>query len=436
MFQAVLSDGAGRQAPALRRATDAIWRSRFWILGLALIGAIVGALMGERTSAGYQSTALLLAPPLERPVLGFDRATTGLSSELVVLDTSMQLMRSPAHLQAVAEELLTSGEAGELVRLIEADGDFADLFATSPSTAMREYIARNLTVRQEGRAEIISVSFLSGDPNVAALVANAVANNFLDNQAAERRAEAERIVEALAARVNALEEEVRRTSGLVQSSAAEADLVLPRASQEEMLSQMTLALLDAETERDTLDARLRELQDRTATGSTQGAVPAVRNSEGIVRQDAETPQADGSAILDPFRQEIARSEADLEAADIERRLDAASRRVEALQGTVAELREQLVTRARAESELDILQRNAAAVSETYSQMLKRLQEVSAEGAVIEPDLRVVSPAMPPRQAATAGTPLLATMGFMAFALLGLGAALLVAPARDDGPEEA
>ena len=413
-------------APTPRRATGAVWRSGLWILSLALVGAVIGALIGERTPARYSSAALLLASPLEQSVLGFDPATSGLSSELVVLDTSIQLMMSPAHLQAVAEELLSSDDTADVVRAMEADSGLADLYAASPAAALREFIDKNLTVRQQGRADIISVSFLSTDPNVAARVANAVGITFLENQAAARRAETDQIRQQLEARIGTLEEDARRSGSLAQAYAAEAGLLIPRESQEEVLSQMTVMLLEAEAERETLAGRLKALRDLIASGTALSEDPDVRSSERIRELQAQPASGEAGATGDLIRQEIERIEADLEL-----RLDMAARRVESLRGALEALQEQVTERAQAESELDLLRRDAVATSEMYSQMLNRLQEISAEEAFIGPDLRLVSPAIPARSPATPGTPLLAAMGLVAFAMLGLAGALIAGAVRGE-----
>lgn len=422
------------QAVSFRRAVASVWERRTGIVLVSLAGALVAAMIGAVTTPRYSATALVLASPLESSVLGVQPATTGLSSEMVVLDTQIQLMTSPAQLDRAAAVLLRS-ETAEALRMLLADEiKIPGLTADQERAALRRYLSRNLAVRQKGRAEMIAVSFAAPDPEIAAAVANTVADTFLAEQAADRLSATHQIGNRLEARVDELAAELAQAQDDVRAYRAESGLVVPRGVQENRLAEIDRALIEAEVALATQEQRLARLSELRASGERPDADPLVRSSAEIaaIRNEERQALATGSAGEDrlaEFDRRIER-EVDRIVAEIEVQRDLAASTVAALRDARADAITALTDLADHEVGLARLQDAADVAARIHARMVDRLREVREEEFFIKPDARLVSRALPPTAQDNPGVVLLAAMGFIGFAMLGVVAALVIGMWRD------
>lgn len=195
---------------SLRLATSSLARNALTITAFATLGAGICFLAGERTPVQYTATTMLLASPIEVSVLGYEPATSGLSSEVVVLETHIQLMRSSSSIRRAAEAFLADPD---IVALLEMAGWTIE---DEPTAALQRLLERNLVVRQQGRAEMIAVSVSSSDPDASAGLSNAFSEAFVAQQTAEKLAETRRVADLIEDRVLRLEqeaEELERVAG-------------------------------------------------------------------------------------------------------------------------------------------------------------------------------------------------------------------------------
>ena len=81
--------------------------------------------------------------------------------------------------------------------------------------------------------------------------------------------------------------------------------------------------------------------------------------------------------------------------------------------------------------LATLQREADALARIHDLVLQRAREVREEEFFVVADVRLVSAALPPNMPSTPSNPLLAIMGFIAFAMIGTIAALFFGILRDN-----
>ncbi len=179
------------------------------ILAFGLLGAGIGFGTGLSSSDTFTSTASLLVSPYSLSVLNYEPASLDLSREKVVVDTQVQLLRSPDTLDRVAQVLIDDPtKAGPAAAL-----------PASP-TELREYIASHLSVRRVNSADIIEVSFTAENPDLAAFVANEVVMQFLQGQRDIKAAEMQKVGDEIESRV-----------ALLAKSADAADLKVSEARQ-------------------------------------------------------------------------------------------------------------------------------------------------------------------------------------------------------------
>lgn len=174
--------------------TPLMW-VRKWMWFILLFG-LIGAAIGYATRIGnrpmFTATAQILVSPYSLSVLNYTPATLNLSGDKVVIETQMQMLRSPEMLDHVASAVRDA-----------APGIDSTVMLPENPALLREFIANTLSIRQMSAAEIIEVSFSAEDPELAALVANEVAARFLQVQRETKVEELEKIGAAVEKRVEA-----------------------------------------------------------------------------------------------------------------------------------------------------------------------------------------------------------------------------------------
>jgi uncharacterized protein involved in exopolysaccharide biosynthesis len=256
------------------RSRLSYFRNRFFaILVFASVGAAVSYGTTSLRTPVFTSTALLLASPSSLSILDYEPATLNLSGDRVVLETHIQLLRSPTTLDRVAAVLLESGPESS-----------ADVLPASPAM-LREYLANNLSIKRVRATEILEVSFSATDPDVAAFIANEVVKQFLETQREAKAAEIDRTGAAVGARVAALASEAEAAEAVLlgaQRSATGAGA--PEAA---LLADATTSLVEGLTAIDDLldggdlaNAKVTLNATRTALNKTLAALRTFADAGG------------------------------------------------------------------------------------------------------------------------------------------------------------
>lgn len=267
-------------------------RDRFWaVLAFGVVGAAIGYGSGFFSRDTYTSSASVLMSPYSLSVLNYEPATLDLSREKVVLDTQIQLLRSPQTLDRVAQAVLDDPtKAGP-----------TSTIPTAPAQ-VREFIANNLSVRRVNSADIIEVSFSAENPDLAAFVANEVVAQFLQTQrdlkAAELQKigdEVERRVAVLAASAQAADQKLAEARSLQDSVGSEqkktfsqaiASLEKGIATIDELLanSEIDAAETPLDDTRVSLTAALSDLNDLSDAAGLGDETAPPANLNTLVRE--------------------------------------------------------------------------------------------------------------------------------------------------------
>lgn len=225
------------------------------VLLFAVIGAAVSYAAASNRAPMFTSTAMLLSSPSSVSILDYKPATLNLTGDRVVLETHIQLLRSPATLDRVAAVLMERGA-----------GNGADVLPDSP-VLLREYLANNLRIRRVNATEILEISFSATDPDLASFIANEVVTQFLESQREGKVAELDRIAAAVDARVAAL-------AGAAE--AAEAALVYARQDTTNAEPPTAALLADVTTKLEERLTTLDDLRERGAVADAGATLNATR----------------------------------------------------------------------------------------------------------------------------------------------------------------
>ena len=279
---------------------------------------------------------------------------------------------------------------------------------------MIQKVTANLTVAQVGISYAIGISYKANDPKQAARFANALAEEYIADQVATKRASTLRATAWLQKRLGELSSAVEAADqAILDLRAKTADEV--GANQEttaQYLVDLNSRLVATASERS--DARVRyEIVSQRLKDSGLTAVAHVVSSpllETLQREriDIASEQAQTDARLGRRHPDTVRLDARVK--DLDERteaevrriiesmksdVDVATQREAALQNQIKDIEKRLVTLSAAAVKLNQLEREASAMRMVYENFLSRLTETNAQSDFQRPDARIVTVAVPP-----------------------------------------
>jgi uncharacterized protein involved in exopolysaccharide biosynthesis/Mrp family chromosome partitioning ATPase len=401
-----------------------LWRRKGLILLCGLAGLVLASLASLLITPKYVSTAQLFIDPRDLRVLQNEVSPTMVGSDptsiTAYLESQARIIASDSIKARVveSEHLDSDPEFGGSA----SPGLLSRLFGGAPSKrdgmlyALAE-LDRRVSVRRGERTFVIDISVTSRDPEKAARLANALANAYLENQAAVRDAAAKRATESLTGRLEELRSRLRDAENKAERFKEANNLVAAggRSISEEQLALSNAQLVAARTRVTEAKAKYDEIARTRASSLEAGAIPEALASNTMTALRAQlgaalSREADLTASLgarhpslfaaqsqvrDARRQiaeelgriaRAARSEYD--------RALAAERQTAA---RVDELKSGQFAAGRAGVELRELEREVESSRVIYEGFLKRARETGELSGIDTTNARIISQAMPPLQ---------------------------------------
>ncbi|MEM7565614.1 MAG: GumC family protein [Pseudomonadota bacterium] len=420
---------AGETGLTLGGLLAALWRRKLGIVSFTGICAVIalGVLLSVRPQ--YEASTRLLVEPASSIVPDALLNGTTQSRERIILDaeaiaSQVELLRS----RAVADRVI---EALDLANRLEfaspsaLESLFAILGAAPDQASLREQAVEtysdNLSVFHIPETRVLGIAFRSYDAELAAQVANAVAESYLALQVLGKSDATQAANDWLGGEIDRLRERVAVAERRVQSFRADAGLIrgandttLPAQRLSEINSQIARARalrIDAEGDADQIRRALRT----NAEDGLVGAVDAPVMQRLLERlADVRTQLADASTTLGPSHPRIKQLNAQLSDVGAQVRLEArrmaaaldeeartAQAREETLRAELAALQGEAADAEFQDVELRALEREAKAQRDLLETLLGRYRETSArQNPAAQPaDARVISPAIAPLEPA-------------------------------------
>jgi capsular exopolysaccharide synthesis family protein len=456
------------------------WRRKLLILTLVVLGTVGAYLFGKNLTPQYTAKAVVLIDPQENPVLDLKAVLTGLSTEGAGINTEIKLFSSRTFVARVMDELklfddpefnpalrpadetalsLSLAEPlRKLMALVPQDWlmavglyqePVAILESEAPRLARERAIDRflgGLLVTAETGTYLIGVQYTSESPAKAALIANRLAEVYVDEQLKAKLFNADRTGIWLDERLTALAEEVRRAEEAVERFRAENDLVGVEKGailNDQELTNLNAQLIQARAELAQRQAKLALVRGLRGRGQGLDAVSEVVSSPVIInlraqeiqvlRQEAELRSLYGERH--PRMQELRAEKANIQgkiaveigriATVLQNDVDEVAARVASLEAAIGGLRDRSTENRTAEVRLRELQRQADSARSVYETVLARTREIREQAGVADPDARVVALATPPNRPSTPSPKLFAAAGLLVSGLVGSLLALLL-----------
>ncbi|WP_249689487.1 exopolysaccharide transport family protein [Stappia sp. WLB 29] len=434
---------------------SALRRSLRWIVPLVAAVVILTFLILQFVPARYRAESKVL---IETSNIVYPGDVRGAEEERALLDTEgvasqVELLQSRDLMRRVAQRLdlasVAEFEAGSssLVRdMFVALGLMRDTGSNTREERVLKVFYDNLEVFRVDGSRVISVRYVSRDPELAARIANAVVEEYLDLQSSVKRETTDIAAASLEPQIERLREEVQAAQKRVEEFRSQNDLLLGADNQtldRQQLGEIGTQLSDARAAQSQAEARAKLIRSQLAGGGSLDGMQDVLNSQLIqrlrerqVELQARIAELSTTLLpnhpqiralrsqLDDFERQI-RQEAGRVAAGLENEAGIQQERVASLQATL----EQLKTRAAQSNDDQVrlrdLEREAAVKTTQLDQLMTRYREADTRrnATAIGADARVISRATVPVEPFSPKVP--QTVAIAAFVALMLSAIAVI-----------
>jgi len=449
-----------------------LWRRRGLILLMALLGFALGVLASFMIPPKYVSTAQLFIDPRDLRVLQNDVSPNTVGSD----PTSIA-----SYLESQARVIASDSIKSRVVERLGLDKDpdyggaasrglFSGLFPAreAPGSTNRSTLYalaaldRNVAVRRGERTFVIDISATAQDPDKAAKIANAMAEAFLEDQAAVRAEAAQRATAALTGRLQELRNRLRSAEDKAQRYREANQLVDVggKSLSEEQLALNNAQLVAARTRVTEAKAKYDQIINTRAASLEAGAAPEAVSSNTMTALRAQlgaalAKEADLVASLGERHPSLTAAQAQVRDArrQITEELARIGRSAKVEYDRAVDAERQLASRVdqltttqyaagRASVELRELEREVESSRAVYDAFLRRARETGELGGIDTTNARIISPAMPALEKSGISRRTLAMLGTVAGGGLGVLLALSLAifvipvpppPAREEAP---
>ena len=430
----------------------AIVRRNWLIVALTTLVTVLPVFLWlHSVPALYTATAEIYVTPQQKSLVGGGLFNSGLSSDLMMIESQTKLISSESVLRRVVEEQNLAQDpefngtrpAFSLrARLMALLGKAQKPAGSNPEETALRTLAKRLSVRRAEKTFIISISVTSEDAAKAARLANAVARAYIHTQTAARAAAASRVNSLLSGRLEDLRRQVAEAEEAVAAFKRSHNIVATKKGQlenEARLARLGEELVKARSRAAAARAKYENIKRLIASGAAPEATYDALNSPVISRLRADYSRAAGLAAslaesLGPRHPRLlaakarARSIARQIRAEAARLAKSAKSEYAAAQAEVAAIRrnlERVKTGASITNEarvrLQALEREAQARRTLYEKFLLKAKESGEARNLQIPSARIISPAMVPQYPSFPRKKLI--LGLALLLGMGLGTAL-------------
>jgi polysaccharide biosynthesis transport protein len=411
----------------VRALGRALWRKKLWILAPTLLVALITAAAVNIVTPKYKSEARLLYDGREnvflRPEAEKSNADHG-AADAETLTSQVQLVLS----RELAREVIAKLKLNErpefdpvlrsmspLKYLLVLAGISRDPMRTTPEERVLEAYFDRLTAYPFDRSRVIVIEFQSADPELAALVANAVADGYLALQQEVKQDQTRAAGQWLSDKIEALRRKVADAEAKAEEFRSKTSLFVGTNNttlSNQQLGEFNSRLAAARGQKSDAETRARLIRDMLRRGEQIDASDIV-NSERIRRlseqrailraQLAEQSSTllDGHPRIKELKAQIAdfdqqiRSEADMMVRTLESDAKIAQENVASLSTVLDGLKRQAASTNQEDVQLRALDREARAQRDLLESYLAKYREATARDSIgaAPADTRVISRAI-------------------------------------------
>jgi capsular exopolysaccharide synthesis family protein len=414
-----------------------IRRRKFLLLAVALAGAGIGLLVTRAQQPVYRASATVEVQDLNREFLNMKSvspvddspgtdAFTDLQTQLRILQSDSLIDRTLKRLQIDSTAALSSEFNIYFLHRESVPKNREDLI---------EAAAKDLNVGILGQTRILEITFQATDPRIAAGFANALTDEYIDQNSEDRWQSNRKTSAWLTRQLEEVRANLTRSDDALQAYARKEGLIYSNG--QESVSTVKLRQIQAEVSAAQADRMQKEARFKTASTAPPDTLADVLN-DGALRStqasitDLRRQAAELAITFKPeyskskqLRAEIETLEAarDRQRADIVSRIANDYQEAEHREAMLNSAYEDQVRQVMADSQksiqYDLLRHEVDTNRATYESMLQQVKQSSIASALRASNIRVLDPARVPREPYKPNTPLNVAGGFFGAGMLGI-----------------
>ncbi len=457
-------------------------RRRKWLIMLVTaLGTVAAALLGLVITPTYTAKSAVLVDPRQLQLGNIEQVLQGLTVNTSTIATQIGMLQSETFQASVMDDLHLFDDpefnpalrpqppaavaalptflqpVGQVLSYLPSEWLIATGLASQNEPVLEsqapgivrektiDNFAKNLAFLSDGQSYLIQISFTSEDPDKAAVVANRVAEMYIQDQINGKLGATDKASGWLEQRLNELRANVQNSDEAVQKFKVEHNIVEAGGSTltDQELGDLNRELVTAQADLAAKQSKLRIIKDMGSSAAALQSVGDVTASPLILqlrqqqveleRQEAQlrTLYGDRHPLMVQLKDEKAKVAAGIhdEVTRVTRTLEndvkVASVQVASVQTALDKLKNRSAEDRAADVQLQELERVATANRTLYEQLLARFNETQDQQGIVEADARVVAKATPPAVPSSPGPKLFAAAGFTVSFLLGSLLAILL-----------
>jgi polysaccharide biosynthesis transport protein len=386
----------------------ALWRRKWSILGPTILVAALTLVAVQLVTPRFSSEARVYVEGRDNIFLrpDVDRDTADRSADQEAVTSQAQIILS----RDLAREVIQKLKLGErpefdpalngvspIKAVLGLLGLVKDPLSMTPEERVLNAYYDRLTVVPLDKSRIIDIDFVSEDPELAARVANAIADSYLVRQREAKVEQARNAAEWLSGEIDTMRKKVEEAEAKAEDFRAKNNLLIGTNNttlSAQQLGELNTQLATARSQKADAEARARMIRDMLRTKQVIESSD-ILNSELIRRlseqrvtlraQLAEQSSSllDGHPRIKELRAQIAdldiqlRDEADKIARSLENDAKLANARLDTLTASLDQLKGQAATTNEQDVQLRALEREAKAQRDLLESYLAKYREAIA-----------------------------------------------------------
>ena len=400
-----------------------LWRKKWTVLRPTILVAVATFLVVQVITPRYQSEARIFIESRDniylRPDVDKDIAQNPVDDEAVTSQVQIILSRDLAREVIKKLKLNEKPEfdpalngVSPIKAVLGLIGVGKDPLNMTPEERVLNSYYDRLTVTPVDKSRVINIDFLSQDPELAAQVANAIADGYLMRQREAKEEQAKTAAQWLSGEIETMRQKVEQAEAKVEAFRAKSNLLV--GNNNTTLSAQTLGdvnaqLAAARSQKADAEAKAKMIHDMLRSGQPIESSD-ILNSE-LIRRLAEqrvtlrAQLAEQSAtLLDnhpriiELKAQIAdlnnqiRAEAEIIARSFENDAQLAGARVDTLTASLDQLKSQAATTNGDDVQLRALERDAKSQRDLLESYLAKYREATSRNSLdsTPADARVIS----------------------------------------------
>ena len=411
------------------------WRSitkRKWaILSFAAAVTLLAAVIAFVMTPVYRATTMVLIESSKAKVVSIDEVYGGISQTREYFQTQVEIMKSrEVAIKAVVKARLWEHPDFDprlprkgLSALLESIGFSTDKPVPewtdeTLADAVVGAMSKNLSIQPIRLSQLVTVSFDSTDRQLAAKVANALAEVYIENDLNARYQMTQKASTWLQEQLAAMKDKLSQSEAALQNYREREGIVEMRGTtpsvDSQQVGQTIQRLIESRARRAESENAYQAIKEATSSGNLGTLPNVIRNptvaeakrqeadaqrklSELAQRYGSEHPkykqaEAELSSAQDNVRRQI-----DTVVGSIQREYEAALGTEKAMEASLSKARGSVQNLNRKEFQLGVLEREVESNRQMFEMFVKRAKETNVSGELQSANARVIDPAIVPER---------------------------------------